>query len=266
MAVVYLATNKINGKRYIGATVKTLAARRYAHVCDAMANRKGCRVFNAAIRKYGRDAFEWVVLYEFGTREEAFTKEIELIASLKPEYNLTKGGQGIIGLKRTEQWKQRISGALKGRKPSPERIALLDRIRPDSRKSVVCVNDGKFFKSINDAGIFYGLNPSCVGRVTRGIQHSVGKNLHFVFSAKRMTVKQCIKIIKDEEKRKDGFVKRRHSKARPVIRLNDDVLFVSVHEAARECGLSAPAIVINCTSGRAARNGYRFAYADLEIS
>ena len=55
-------------------------------------------MFHAAIRKYGESAFQWVELLKCESLKAAMDKEIELIAELKPEYNITRGGQGIVGV------------------------------------------------------------------------------------------------------------------------------------------------------------------------
>src|ERR1700674_5840201 len=78
--VVYLATNIVNGKRYLGATSRGLKVRRYKHFQDAKANRPGYRVFNSAIRKYGEGAFEWRIISTASSFEEMMEEEIRLIA------------------------------------------------------------------------------------------------------------------------------------------------------------------------------------------
>jgi len=77
--IIYKATNKINGKCYIGQTVKTLARRKCDHLCRL---RKGDRdhKFYLALRKYGQENFEWETLQEHfahGLREfcKNFSKE-----------------------------------------------------------------------------------------------------------------------------------------------------------------------------------------------
>ena len=60
--IIYKATNKHNGKCYIGQTVFTLSERRSQHLREAQSG-KGFR-FHAAIRKYGEDAFLWEVIDE----------------------------------------------------------------------------------------------------------------------------------------------------------------------------------------------------------
>lgn len=59
MIVVYQATNKVNGKRYIGVTKKNLEHRIQDHFYRARTN-PSCRKFHAALNKYGRDAFEYM--------------------------------------------------------------------------------------------------------------------------------------------------------------------------------------------------------------
>jgi hypothetical protein len=64
--IVYLATNLTNGKRYIGATSRSLEVRRYEHEwCALKGKASTCRFFHAAIRKYGVGVFEWRVLGEY---------------------------------------------------------------------------------------------------------------------------------------------------------------------------------------------------------
>ena len=96
--LVYVATNKVNNKKYVGMTTQGLKARKTRHLFDA---RRGSQChFHNAIRKYGEEAFSWEVVYLGETVEELFEKEIELIAELdtyKNGYNMTLGGEGSNG-------------------------------------------------------------------------------------------------------------------------------------------------------------------------
>ena len=62
MGIIYIATNKINNKSYIGQTIKSLRGRITSHNNEAM-NREGFK-FQRAIRKYGIKNFEWRTLLE----------------------------------------------------------------------------------------------------------------------------------------------------------------------------------------------------------
>lgn len=94
MGYVYQVTNKINGKRYIGHTTrKKIEYRINEHV--SFANRgSNSVVFHKAIRKYGIDNFEITQLFYSEWNVESLAKEVELIAELKPEYNIALGGFG----------------------------------------------------------------------------------------------------------------------------------------------------------------------------
>ena len=90
--LIYKATNKYNGKCYIGQTVYSLEKRKLEHLQDARAGR-GFR-FHEAIRKYGEDSFTWEVIDTANTIEELTEKEgywINYYKSYYEGYNDTKG-------------------------------------------------------------------------------------------------------------------------------------------------------------------------------
>lgn len=93
---IYKSTNTVNGKVYVGQTRYSLKKRRCSHVSDALCSKKLCRVFHAAIRKYGPDVFTWEVLQEVETANDANLAEIEWIRKLNCRvpngYNLAVGG------------------------------------------------------------------------------------------------------------------------------------------------------------------------------
>lgn len=125
MAIIYLATNRINGKRYVGVTGHTMAFRRRQHEQAPNAKRVTCRYFHAAIKKYGADAFDWIELLLCDTFEEALQYEVRIIAGIRPEYNLTVGGQGTTGRVVTQEQRDHHSRMTKGRKRNPESIAKM---------------------------------------------------------------------------------------------------------------------------------------------
>lgn len=93
--IVYCHTNKINGKRYIGLTSKSMNKRAGLKGQHYSYNKH----FWSAIQKYGWDEFEHDVLFENLTFYEASDKEKELITLYQldnPEfgYNQTNGGEG----------------------------------------------------------------------------------------------------------------------------------------------------------------------------
>lgn len=263
--IVYLATNVLNGKRYIGATSRGIAMRKRKHFQDARAKRPGCRVFNAAIRKYGADAFEWSVIATASSFDEMMREEVRLIEELKPEYNITAGGQGMIGLVRTREWMEKTSRALKGRKHPPE---LVERMRHYSKerlfKSVVCLNDGRFFRSHKEAALFYGIGKRRIGEVTSGREISCD-GYSFVKSDRPFTeVEIKIELARIEERREAWDARRNKEKRRPIICLNDLTVHPSGRAAAAAYGIAISRVMQLCQTGRVLNpeNDLRLSYYD----
>jgi group I intron endonuclease len=95
--IVYLVTNTINGKRYVGQTSQSLERRWFLHQ-----HRKSCKALHSAINKYGAENFTIEVLFSPPTREQAGELEIEYIDRYNTKapngYNLTQGGEGVKAL------------------------------------------------------------------------------------------------------------------------------------------------------------------------
>ena len=92
MFYIYKATNKNNGKFYIGRCKGDIRAREYKHWWYAT-NKNTNMPFPNALRKYGRDSFEWEIIEE--TREDNNgDREVYWIDKLQPAYNATLGGDG----------------------------------------------------------------------------------------------------------------------------------------------------------------------------
>ncbi len=99
---VYLITNTVNGKYYIGKTSRPLRRYFLGVLSSAERGERGRTLLHSAIRKYGRQSFVAETLAECGSEEQAFELEklwIIGLASLDNSvgYNLTRGGEGISG-------------------------------------------------------------------------------------------------------------------------------------------------------------------------
>jgi group I intron endonuclease len=90
---IYLTTNKISNKRYIG--------QHKSKDWDTTYYGSG-KLILKAIKKYRIENFTCFPLAWAWSKDELNKLEIEYIAHYKPEYNLTKGGEGG-SFKRTEE-------------------------------------------------------------------------------------------------------------------------------------------------------------------
>lgn len=134
---IYKVTNRVNGKIYIGQTVRTLEIRKSKHLHGYKVNPLCC--FHRAIRKHGPDAFIWETIYLCLSRAEADAKEREFIrffgCKAPAGYNMTDGGEGNTGRSPSQEVRAKISQKLKGYKHSDEMKARLSKAKKGQRKS-----------------------------------------------------------------------------------------------------------------------------------
>lgn len=113
MGYIYLITNNINQKKYVGQTHKTVEQRWERHKYEAL-NELDNFYFHKAIRKYGEENFSITTL-ENCPDDLLDEKEIEYIQKYHTYYiygtgyNLTRGGSGATKVNQAEilsQWNQ----------------------------------------------------------------------------------------------------------------------------------------------------------------
>lgn len=153
---VYLITNKVNGKVYVGQTTRFLKNRLRNHISHAYAHLSGkykgqdTPLFRA-IRKYGKESFIIDVICSCSSKEELDLMEDLYIAILggmdkRTGYNVRRGGSNgkmseevklfcgstHLGRKHTSEARQKMSVAMK------ESIALNPRppVSEETRKKM----------------------------------------------------------------------------------------------------------------------------------
>ena len=94
MAYIYMITNDINGKIYIGKTEFSIEKRFKEHCADALRERNEKRPLYSAMRKYGIEHFHIELIEETDNPEEREVYWIEQKRSFKNGYNATLGGDG----------------------------------------------------------------------------------------------------------------------------------------------------------------------------
>lgn len=118
---IYMISNKINGKKYIGYTSKKNPYHRFIeHISASKGENYQKQNIHKAMRKYGSENFEFVIIYQNESRDLVFKKmENQLIIehnALGPHgYNMAKGGGGAGEI--TAVTRQKMSEAAKGRIP-----------------------------------------------------------------------------------------------------------------------------------------------------
>lgn len=118
--LIYKVENTLNGKVYIGKTVKSLKDRRYSHL-NSVKNGSNT-IFHNSIRKNGKESFKWSVLTETDNESKLNALEkfyITVYRKMGTVYNMTDGGEGSTGMIFSEESKRKMSAAQKGKKHKP---------------------------------------------------------------------------------------------------------------------------------------------------
>lgn len=166
-----------NNKKYVGITCRNVKIRWGR-------NGKGYCSQNVykAIKKYGWENIEHLVLFTNLSEMEAKTKEIELIArynTFNPAYgyNLTTGGEGCCGLKVSKERRKQISELMSVRmignnynKGKQRNKKYADKIS----KKVMCVETGEIFASEIEASRLKKIHKSNLHYAVVGVRKSAG--------------------------------------------------------------------------------------------
>ena len=122
---VYLIINNVTGKMYVGQHSRTDLDKYWRHcVAHALRGSSDKPYLYNAIRKYGVKNFLIRPLVIVGTKREMDLYEKGMIKSLNTRkpfgYNITEGGDGVLGLKHSKESNEKNRQAHLGRKDSPE--------------------------------------------------------------------------------------------------------------------------------------------------
>lgn len=146
---LYIITNRVNGKRYVGITSRSIKERWLEHVQAASAGDR--RALCCAIRKYGKESFDIQVASSAETWDELCAKERDFISALSTicpaGYNMTSGGDGVNGL--PPEIIERIAKGNRGRRHSEDAIMKIGLARmghevtPETKEKMSKAHKGK---------------------------------------------------------------------------------------------------------------------------
>ena len=184
--IVYKHTSPSN-KIYIGITCQDVE-RRWRNG-DGYKSQK---YFYRAIKKYGWDNFEHIVLYRNLEERQAKVLEIALIHyydSTNPNlgYNLTEGGEGYFGYHPSEETKKKLSENnakyWKGKhlsdetkkKMSDAKKGKLVGSKNGKSKKVICITTMMVFDCISQGALFYNIAGTNITKCCKNKMNFCGK-------------------------------------------------------------------------------------------
>ena len=130
---VYLITNVVNGKKYVGITKKDIDDRFKDHVNTTRKNKK--YALHHALLKYGVDSFT-VQLLEQTNEPDREKFWIDYYQSYKEGYNLTKGGDGTVGFCLSDEQKANRSKQTKLLHKSKS-VGMYGKTQTERQRSIV---------------------------------------------------------------------------------------------------------------------------------
>jgi group I intron endonuclease len=182
---VYLITNTIDGKRYVGQTTTSLQERFRLHKIL-----NSCPYLHSALKKHGAENFIIEAICEPPSIELMDEIEMEYIkryCTLVPNgYNLTAGGSAPrhneatrkkmrlshLGLKNTEKARRNISKALKGRKHSVEHVSQRWKITLDQANKIRALYSTNQY-SQDQLSEMFSINQQSVSNIVRNKSYIV---------------------------------------------------------------------------------------------
>lgn len=266
-AILYKATNLVNGNIYLGVTTR-FCHRKVQHFCAAKRGVPG-RFYNA-VRKYGRDAFWFSVVKLSPTLAEALEEEKRLIALWKPTYNITIGGEGRAGFKMPREVVRRL-GAMRRGKPAHNRgsthteetkikLRAWRAAHPDFNPRLGKKSPGSGLKAIatkKARGTYFDL-----GAWARGRPQSPEAKAKFI--AKRRGIPRGPRPAHAMAIFADNMRRAAAARRKPVIWLDTGLIFDSARAAERQFGFSDGAVAAVASGARAEIHGKRFCYEDAK--
>jgi group I intron endonuclease len=240
-AIVYIARNLKNGNCYIGVTRTTLDARRKKHLGEVSRGTRG-RFYNA-IRKYGAGAFEWSVIKECTSYYEALAEEVSQINCLNPAYNVTRGGEGALGLRHSRATREKMRVAKIG-KPHPGLGKKRSHVTIEKMRAAALAKPTRYWLGKKR-------DQATIDKI-RATKQACPPSMDWVTPEMKAALAERGKAI--------AAARRRYVKC-----LNDGKVYLGTKAAAQAYGLRPNAVAVVCNPKKHNTTtvyGYRFVYLE----
>lgn len=267
---IYMYVNKINNKKYVGQA-KNLTRRHSDHLKEC--NNK--YPIDKAIKKYGKDSFELIVLKEnvkslcvLNMYETYYIKKFNTLVTNKEGYNIADGGHsGNTWAGKTEEemldFKQKMSELNSGRKRPQQAIE-------SQREKIRGENNGFYGKKHSDET--KKLLSEIASKRTKEKNHFYGKT-HSDESRSKISESRKGKCVGEE----NGFYGKKHSEetkekirqarvGKKIAQFDKEGNLIKVWDYAKlasdELGIDQTTISRCCKGKQKTASGYIWKYLD----
>lgn len=226
MIGIYVVTNSINGKQYVGQS-RNVRRRFWDHRC---VSHETSPKLKEELIKFGKECFTYKLLEEC-QEDELDVKEVYWIKKLNPQYNTYNGGKK--GFKVSEDVKQRLRAAGK---------AQWDKMSDEQKRKVIQNN-------LKGPRVGHEVSPETREKLRKA---NLGKKYSQESKDKRRATMNA--------KKANGYVRDGSGHFKSVICLDTGVVYESVKAAAKAIG-ARPSSVSAVLKGRQeTTHGYHFEY------
>ena len=227
--IIYCHLNKTNGKRYIGQTKQSINKRWGKNGSEYL--KKSNDHFINAIKKYGWDGFEHIILYTNLSKDEANEKEIEMIALFNSDnpnfgYNKTKGGNNNTLTKEQKDARSKLNKVMWENGTFKKSI----------NTSVYCIELDMDFESALEAERKTGIDNSSIQKTCKGKSKYAGftpsgQPLHWIYTSEKNNL-DLINSLKNKKEILKGI-------AIPIYCPELNLLFSSTREVEEKYHINA---------------------------
>ncbi len=140
---IYGIIHRESGRVYVGQS-RNMANRIKSHRCHSNKDKRQGKFYNA-VRKYGKEEFDFEILEEFSAEDlnEREKFYIQFLNAIDSGFNLSpEPGKSRFGVPQSAETNAKVSAALTGRKLTPEQCAAISKrlkgrvITPEQRAKI----------------------------------------------------------------------------------------------------------------------------------
>ena len=245
---VYMHTNQINGKKYIGLTKQT-CEERWRH--DGTGYKNQIK-FYRAIQKYGWDNFKHEIIAEGLTAEQAGELEKQLIIqfnTIEQGYNISPGGSTT---NHSQETLKKMRESMLGKRVAEETKEKIRLAHKEDWKGVTCIETGYQYRTIHEAGMLTGTDPSSIIKCCKGMMFKAGGytwRYTDPSEAERYTAITSIRVDKSKK---------------PVYCISTNTYYETVRSAAQATNSDESNLIKVCKGKYKTTNGLKWRYATWE--